>query len=87
VTPVPALWLADDGAIEDYIRLLWCLSSSSSKDKMFTDKSFLKATTEARELFGSKEFQHVLDGALAEDYLARSQQIENELRLKGNSAP
>ena len=77
---VPAIWLAGDGALEDYVRLLWRMSSL--KDKTFTNKSFRNASAEARKLFGSKEFQRILDGCLAEEYLPLSKQIENELRLE-----
>lgn len=77
---VPAIWLAGDGALEDYIQLLSRMASL--KDKLFTDKWFPKATTEARTLFGSKEFQSILDGALAETYGPLSRKVEKELRRK-----
>jgi hypothetical protein len=75
---VPAIWLAGDGALEDYVRLLSRMSSP--KDKMFTDKLFKKASLEAKKLFGSKEFQAILDGALAEEYLPLSNKTAKELR-------
>ena len=50
---VPALFMArSPGAVEDYTRLLWRLSSL--KDKKFSDNQFQNAVLEARNLFGSK---------------------------------
>jgi hypothetical protein len=63
---VPAIWLAGDGALEDYIGLL--ARMASGKDKMFNDKSFTKSSAAARKLFTSKAFAHVLDGHMAEEY-------------------
>jgi hypothetical protein len=74
---VPAVWLAGDAAVEDYVDLLWRLASS--KDKRFEGKPFSKATFDARKLFASQEFRDVLDGAVAEEYLPRSRKIEREL--------
>lgn len=74
---VPAVWLAGDGALEDYIRLLSRLASS--KDKTLTPKHFRKAIASARKLFGSKEFQRVLDGAIAKEYLPLSRSVERQL--------
>jgi len=82
---VPAIWLAGDGALEDYVRLLSRMSSS--KDKLFTDKLYQKATDEAKKLFGSKEFRNILDGHLAETYRPLSIKVESELRRKNNLAP
>lgn len=82
---VPAIWLAGDGALMDYVRLLSRMSSL--KDKLFTDKLFQKATDEARKLFGSKEFRNILDGHLAEEYGPLSKKVENELKRKGNLTP
>ncbi len=75
---VPAIWLAGDGALEDYVRLLWRLASS--KDKVLTEKYFRNAIAGAKELFGSKEFRRVLDGHLAETYLSLSSSVERELK-------
>jgi hypothetical protein len=75
--PVPAVWLAGD-ELDDYVDLLWRLSSST--DKRFAGKSFSKATNDAKKLFSSKDFRKVLDGALAEDYMARSKKLERELQ-------
>jgi hypothetical protein len=75
---VPAVWLAGNGALEDYVRLLWLLSSS--KKKMYSDKYYKKATMEAKKLFGSAEFRRILDGALAEEYWRRSEQVGKELK-------
>ena len=77
--------MAGDGALEDYVRLLSRMSSL--KDKTFTDKLFRNATAEARKLFGSKEFQKILDGHFAEEYGPLSKQVENELKRKENHAP
>jgi hypothetical protein len=63
---VPAIWLAGDGALEDYIALL--ARMASGKDKMFKDKSFTKDSAAARKLFMSREFARVLDGHMAEEY-------------------
>jgi hypothetical protein len=82
---VPAIWLAGNGAMEDYIRLL--LRMASPDDKMFSDPLFEKAATEARKLFGSKAFQNVLDGELAEDFRPLSEEIESELQRNGKPAP
>ena len=71
---VPAVWLAGSGALEDYIALLARLSSP--KDKLFSGKWFISARTDARELFGSKAFQRVLDGHMAERYLPLSRRLE-----------
>jgi len=75
---VPAVWLAADDDLDDYIYLLWRLSSST--DKMFTGKSFSKATDDANKLFSSEEFRNILDGALAEHYMARSEELERKLK-------
>lgn len=73
---VPAVWLAGNGALEDYIALL--ARMTNRKDKMFSDQWFRKATTEARRLFGSKAFQNMLDGSMAEEYLPLSKRLEKE---------
>jgi hypothetical protein len=75
---VPAVWLAGDAELDDYFQLLWRLASSN--DKMFAEKSFSKAKSDAKKLFGSKEFRNVLDGELAEDYMTRSKELERELK-------
>ncbi len=75
---VPAVWLAGDGALEDYIALL--ARMTSRKDKVFSDKWFRKASADARQLFGSKAFQRVLDGHMAEEYGPLSKRLEKELR-------
>jgi hypothetical protein len=77
-SPVPAVWLAPRGALEDFVRLAWRLSS----DPQFKDNLYKNARSEARIFFGSKEFQGVLDGALAEDYLDKSEKIERELERR-----
>jgi len=82
---VPAIWLAGDGALEDYVRFLSRMSSS--KDKMFTNKLFQKATDEAKKLFGSNEFRNILDGHLAEEYWPLSKKVESELQRKKNPPP
>ena len=75
---VPAIWLAGDAALEDYIRLLSRMSSS--KDNLFTKGDFQRATDEAKKLFGSKEFRNILDGCLAEEFLSLSKKVESELK-------
>ena len=75
---VPAIWLAGDGADEDYIRLLWRMASK--KGKMYRNQWFRKPVYEAKILFASKEFRHILDGAIAEEYVSRSKKMERELR-------
>jgi hypothetical protein len=81
---VPAIWLAGDGALEDYVRLLWRMASS--KDKMFRNKWFQEATAEAKRLFGSEEFRNILDGALAEEYMSRSEEVERQLKHQATPA-
>jgi hypothetical protein len=81
---VPAIWLAGDGALDDYVRLLWRMSSS--KDKMFSSRWFQEASAEAKKLFGSNEFRNILDGALAELYLPRSEEVERKLKRQGTPA-
>ena len=73
---VPAVWLAPRGALEDFIALAWRLAS----DPQFKKRLYKNIRSEARRFFGSKDFQGVLDGALAEDYLDKSQQIARELK-------
>jgi hypothetical protein len=82
---VPAIWLAGDGALEDYIRLLYRMTSP--KDKMFNKVNFRDVTKVAKKLFGSKEFRHILDGSLAEEYMALSEKMSRELGHKKLSAP
>ena len=77
---VPAVWLAGDGALEDYTQLLSRMALL--KDRMFKQKSFRNATTKARKLFGSKEFRKILDGSLAEEYSPLSTRVENQLKGK-----
>ncbi len=77
---VPAIWLAGDGAMEDYVRLLWRLASS--KDRVLSLSHYRSAILAAKELFGSKAFQRTLDGALAEEYLVRSRSVERDLSKK-----
>ena len=75
---VPAVWLAGDAELDDYVHLLWRLSSST--DKMLAENRFSKATNDAKKLFSSKEFRNILDGELAEDYMARSEELERKLK-------
>jgi hypothetical protein len=88
---VPALFMASGpGAVEDYTRLLWLLSSSQAKkDNKYRGEWFQKAVSEARILFGSREFQAILDGDLGETFGDRSRQIAKELRKakNGTSTP
>jgi hypothetical protein len=75
--PVPAIWLAGDAELEDYVQLLSQLAAK--QDKVHSDKWFRKARSSARSLFGSNEFRGILDGALAEDYLELSEQVGREM--------
>lgn len=80
---VPAIWLSSDGEMDDYVDLLWRMSSS--RDQMFANESFPKekeAIAEAKRLFASEEFRSVLDGALAEEYEPRSKKLETQLKLE-----
>lgn len=70
------MWLSPDGALEDFIQLTWRLSTN----KQFEDELYKGISTEARDFFASKDFQGVLDGALAEEYLERSQAMATTLK-------
>mgnify|MGYP003492587008 len=74
--PVPAVWLAPRGALDDFVRLAWRLAS----DPQFNDKLYKNVGLEARIFFGSKDFRGVLDGALAEDYAEKSREVERQLK-------
>ena len=74
---VPAVWLAG-AALEDYIQLL--LRLAEKPNQHYSDKRFKPARVAARSLFGSKEFQGILDGASAEDYL----ELSKTLNLEGS---
>lgn len=80
-TPVPAVWLAGDGALDDYVRLMWLLATK----KQFKSKLYKGADTEARKFFAGSEFQGVLDGALAEEYLEKSRAMAVSLKKAGSS--
>lgn len=73
---VPAVWLAGDGALEDYVQLIWLLATK----KRFKSKLYKGADAEARAFFASSDFQGVLDGALAEEYLDKSQAMAVSLK-------
>jgi hypothetical protein len=77
---VPAIWLAGDGPLDDYVRLLARLAKSSSRSasKVYSPG----AIDAAQRLFGSKEFRHILDGELAEEYLQQSIAVERRLEQK-----
>jgi len=80
---VPAVWLAGNGALEDYINLMYRLASSDSpKGKMFSEQLFRKATNAAEAFFGSEDFRRVLDGDLAEQYLPLSRAVERKQQRK-----
>ncbi len=74
--PVPAVWLAPTGALDDFVRLAWHLAS----ERQFNDKLYKDIRTEARTFFGSEEFRGILDGALAEEYLQKSKAVERALK-------
>jgi hypothetical protein len=73
---VPAIWLAGDGPLDDYVRLLADLAKS--KSRLYSPE----AIDAAQLLFGSKEFRQILDGELAEDYLKQSIAVERRLEQK-----
>jgi hypothetical protein len=73
--PVPAIWLAEGGALEHYVHLLFRLAVRV--EKMFQARWFDEATLQAKTLFGSNDFRSVLDGHLAEEYLAPSNDLRN----------
>jgi hypothetical protein len=77
---VPAIWLAGDGPLEDYVRLLAHLAKSRamSASRLYSPG----AIDAAQRLFGSKEFRHILDGELAEEYLQQSIAVERRLEQK-----
>jgi hypothetical protein len=75
---VPAIWLAGDGALEDYVALLAKLASR--KNKLFSGHWFDRASADARRIFAAKAFQRVLDGHLAEEYGPLSKRLEKELK-------
>ena len=80
---VPAVWLAGDGALEDYVGLMYRVASSDSrKGKMFSDQLFRKATNAAEAFFGSEDFRRVLDGHLAEEYVPLSRAVERKQQRK-----
>jgi len=74
--PVPAVWLASTGALDDFVSLVWRLAS----EKQFNDKLYKGIRTEARTFFGSEEFRGVLDGDLAEEYVERSLAVQRKLK-------
>lgn len=67
--PVPAVWLAGAGALDDYVQMMWLVATN----EQYKSKLYKGAYSKARALFSSGEFQAVLDGALAEEYLEKSQ--------------
>jgi hypothetical protein len=73
--PVPAVWLAEGGAVEDYVRLMYRLAI---RDEPYNRNWFDEPAAEAKKLFGSAEFRTVLDGALAEDFLGLSEKVGAE---------
>lgn len=76
---VPAIWLAGDGALEDYVHLVWLLSTK----KQFKSKLYRGVDVEARDFFASSEFRGVLDGALAEEYSEKSRAMASSLKKAG----
>jgi hypothetical protein len=74
--PVPAVWLAGSGALDDYVQLIWLVATN----EQYKSKLYKGANAKARALFSSGEFQGVLDGALAEEYLQKSQAMAASLK-------
>lgn len=70
---VPAVWLCDGRRGGGYPQEL------ESYTKLLAGLKF----PEARELFGSKEFRDILDGALAEEYLDKSFRAEKDVTGEG----
>jgi len=81
-SPVPAIWLANSAAVEDYLKLLSRLAAKN--DRVLSGQWFSKACSMAKELFGSAEFRDVLDGSLAEDYGDLSRRVERNLKGSRN---
>jgi len=73
--PVPAIWLFD-AASEDYIRLIYEMSSRSKP--VFQGRWFDNEISLAKELFLSHELKSVLDGDLAEQYFPLIESVRNE---------
>jgi hypothetical protein len=71
---VPAIWLSGDGALDDYVGLLYRLAIP--KGKLYAQSYFAAATAAAKSLFGSAKFRAILDGELAETYADRSRAVE-----------
>lgn len=63
---VPAIWLAGSAALEDYVNLLYKLSTNQSV--VHSNQSFAVAKHHAKRVFISKEFKAILDGHLSEKY-------------------
>lgn len=74
--PVPAVWLAGDSALDDYVQLIWLVATK----EQYKSKLYKGANAKARALFSSSEFQGVLDGTLAEEYLEKSQAMALSLK-------
>jgi hypothetical protein len=74
--PVPAVWLSPEGALDDYVRLVFQIATKPQ----FKDKLYHGVQQEAHEFFTSKEFHGILDGALAEDYLPKSRALAKKLK-------
>ncbi|MDE2149256.1 MAG: hypothetical protein KGJ55_05355 [Gammaproteobacteria bacterium] len=77
--PVPAVWLAGDGALDDYVHLVWLVATK----KEYKSKLYGGADAEARAFFASSEFRSILDGALAEEYSEKSEAMAASLKKVG----
>lgn len=77
---VRAIWLAREGPLDDYVRLLAHLAKSSARSA--SRRYSPGAIDDAQRLFGGKEFRHILDGELAEEYLQQSIAVERGLEQK-----
>ena len=73
--PVPAIWLFG-AASEDYYRLLYHLAIG--KKGIFDSHLFSEACEKAKKIFLGDEFEEVLDGAIAEEYLPLIEQIKTK---------
>ena len=76
---VPAIWLAGDGPLDDYVHLLADLAKSKGRKVSRLSPETIET---AQRLFGGKEFQRILDGALAEEYLQLPLPVERRLEQK-----
>jgi hypothetical protein len=78
--PVPAIWLFG-AAMDDYLKLLYQLSSGT--DKYFGSDSLSLARYRAKVIFTSDAFRSVLDGYYAEEYFPLIENVKKKDPYKG----